>query len=356
MKNSFRLKGRAFALYCVLFILSSAFGFAQNRPSATSPSSVAAVTIKPEPGGQYAGLDRCRPCHPAEARQYSKTPHAALAVSGTAAANGGAVTGCETCHGPGKLHADAQEASKGDETKMAAAAKLIFAFKGNPTQNAARCQQCHATNKEQSKFEHSPHANHGVACGECHATHLVEAGRRPGQLAKNFAQSAFVSVPKLPEENRWLQSSLLRKPQPELCYGCHGNIQAQFALPTHHRVPEGAMKCTDCHSTHGTSNRATLRQVGWDTCATCHTEKRGPFVFEHSAVKVEGCSACHTPHGSVNRMLLTRREERFLCLQCHVNPAAANVPHSRLSFQTRSDCTRCHTSIHGSNFDPSFTH
>src|SRR5229473_1124700 len=111
-------------------------------------------------------------------------------------------------------------------------------------------------------------------------------------------------------------------------------------------VPEGALKCTDCHNTHGTSNRATLRQTGWETCTQCHIEKRGPFVFEHSAVKVEGCTACHTPHGSVNRMLLVRREERFLCLQCHVNPSAVNVPHGRLGFQTRGDCSRCHASIH----------
>ena len=103
----------------------------------------------------------------------------------------------------------------------------------------------------------------------------------------------------LPEENRWLNNSLLKKPQPELCFGCHGNIQAQFALPTHHRVPEGAMKCTDCHNTHGTSNRATLRQTGWETCTQCHTEKRGPFVFEHSAVKVEGLHG--VPHAARQR-------------------------------------------------------
>jgi DmsE family decaheme c-type cytochrome len=191
---------------------------------------------------------------------------------------------------------------------------------------------------------------------DCHATHLVEAARNPKTVPLGLAQANFFSVPKLPEETRWLNNSLLKKPQPDLCFGCHGNIQAQFALPTHHRVPEGAMKCTDCHNTHGTSNRATLRQSGWETCTQCHTEKRGPFVFEHSAVKVEGCTACHTPHGSVNRMLLVRREERLLCFQCHVDPFAANVPHSRLSFQTRGDCTRCHASIHGSNFDVNFLH
>ena len=181
-------------------------------------------------------------------------------------------------------------------------------------------------------------------------------GRNPKATLAGFAQANFFNVPKLPEETRWLNNSQLTQPQPELCYGCHANIQGQFALPTHHRVPEGAMKCTDCHNAHGTSNRATLRQSGWETCAQCHTEKRGPFVFEHSAVKVEGCTACHSPHGSVNRMLLVRKEERFLCLQCHVDPAAVNVPHSRLSFQTRGDCTRCHAAIHGSNFDVNFLH
>ena len=87
----------------------------------------------------------------------------------------------------------------------------------------------------------------------------------------------------------------------------------QFALPTHHRVPEGAMKCSDCHNPHGTSNRAELVRNGSETCIQCHAEKRGPFVFEHPASKIEGCIACHTPHGSINRMLLARREERFRC-------------------------------------------
>jgi predicted CXXCH cytochrome family protein len=95
---------------------------------------------------------------------------------------------------------------------------------------------------------------------------------------------------------------------------------------------------------------------GSETCIGCHTEKRGPFVFEHPASKIEGCVACHTPHGSINRMLLVRREERFLCLQCHVNPIANNVPHSRMSFQTNGTCTRCHATIHGSNFDVDYLH
>jgi DmsE family decaheme c-type cytochrome len=110
------------------------------------------------------------------------------------------------------------------------------------------------------------------------------------------------------------------------------------------------MKCTDCHNAHGTNNQPMLRKTAWEACIDCHTEKRGPYVFEHAAVKVEGCAACHSPHGTVNRQLLLRREERFICLQCHVNPEAPNVPHGRLGFTTRGECSRCHVAVHGSNF------
>jgi predicted CXXCH cytochrome family protein len=345
MKSSERL------LRWALFLFLCINGVGQTRPSATEPSSIAIAPVAPSAGGVYAGADRCRSCHKAEFQEYGKTKHAALPP-----AHATSVNGCEMCHAPGKAHADAEEAAHGDDAKTAAATKLIFAFHGNPKQNSERCLQCHQSSREQSAFDNSTHMQHGVSCMDCHSTHLVEAARNPKRVDLSIAQADFFSVPKLPEETRWLHNSLLKKPQPELCFGCHGNIQAQFALPTHHRVPEGAMKCTDCHNTHGTSNRATLRQSGWETCTQCHVEKRGPFVFEHSAVKVEGCTACHTPHGSVNRMLLVRREERFLCLQCHVDPSAVNVPHGRLSFQTRGDCTRCHSSIHGSNFDVNFLH
>jgi predicted CXXCH cytochrome family protein len=46
-------------------------------------------------------------------------------------------------------------------------------------------------------------------------------------------------------------------------------------------------------------------------------EKRGPFVFEHQCVKVEGCGICHDAHGSPNRLLLPYRGVRRLCIQCH---------------------------------------
>ncbi len=331
-------------------LLTSGLLFSQTLPSSPQPPSVTALAVTDNTPGDYAGADTCRSCHKPEFQEFGKTTHASVHTAGKAPA------GCEMCHGGGKAHADAEKAAQGDDAKTAAATKLIFAFGGNPKQNSARCLECHQTSSQQSQFDHSTHATRGVGCNDCHSAHLTQAAEKPNSVRLQSAQAKFFSVPALPEENRWLASSLLKKSQPELCYECHGDVRGQFALPTHHRVPEGAMKCTDCHTPHGTQNRHELNQAGWETCTQCHAEKRGPYVFEHAAVKVEGCTACHTPHGSVNRQLLARREERMLCLQCHSAPAGVNVPHSRMSFQTEGTCTRCHSVIHGSNFDANFLH
>jgi predicted CXXCH cytochrome family protein len=265
------------------------------------------------------------------------------------------VTGCETCHGPGKAHADAEQDAAGDPAKELAGTKLIFSFHGSPKQNSARCLTCHITSRQQEMFDHSQHAVAGISCDECHAAHLVREAKEPRVAGVQYAQAAFFEAPQIPETTRWLHSSLLKESEPELCFSCHGNIQAQFALPIHHRVPEGLMKCTDCHNPHGSINRASLNAPYWETCVKCHVEKRGPFVFEHAAVRVEGCIVCHNPHGSTNHFMLVRREGRELCLQCHTGfHAQAQVPHSRLGFQTSGECTRCHVAVHGSNLDANF--
>ena len=202
--------------------------------------------------------------------------------------------------------------------------KLIFSFNAKPAENADRCLNCHNSSSDQRLFNRSEHKMMGVACNQCHSAHLV-AAPRPA-LKTEFTQAKFFELPERSEENRWLRESLLKQKQPDLCFGCHKTIQAQFALPTHHRVPEGLMKCTDCHEAHGTMNRPLLKKANFEVCVSCHAEKRGPFLYEHAAVKVEGCTACHSPHGTIERNLLLRREGRFLCLQCHVDPSAANVP------------------------------
>jgi len=326
--------------------------FSQKMPEATQGPSVTWQAKAEGNPADYVGTERCQGCHAAEATQYAKTAHAKVAVPGKQY-----VAGCEACHGPGKAHAEAMENAAGDDAKTAAALNqhLIFAFHANPKENAARCLECHQSSKQQAQFNHSQHADAGVDCEQCHAAHLVKGAKDQSRGSLTYAQADFFQVPQLPDTVRWLHNSLLKDSEPGLCYRCHGNIQALFALPVHHRVPEQLMKCTDCHSPHGSISRASLNATNWESCVKCHVEKRGPYVYEHPAVKVSGCVICHNPHGSTNRMLLVRREGRQLCLQCHTGfHTQAGVPHSRLGFQTSGECTRCHVTIHGSNLDVNF--
>src|SRR5487761_2478081 len=103
-----------------------------------------------------------------------------------------------------------------------------------------------------------------------------------------------------------------------VCFQCHADVRGQFNLPSHHPVPEGRLRCTQCHSPHkGSINLAggTSLLSENDGCFRCHPAQRGPYVFEHEAVR-DGCTACHAPHGSVNAKLLTVRDAN-LCFKCH---------------------------------------
>ena len=356
---------------CGAFVLAmSGTALAQRQPLSSTPPSVTSKAPLRASADQYVGSEICAGCHTAEGEMFAKTPHAEAAVKaeGKEGAAMKTVTGCESCHGPGKAHADHQMEAAGDAAKEAEGAKLIYRFDGNPKENSERCLVCHDSGKPQAGFGHSMHMAAGVSCQDCHSPHLVHAadvkggpGVNPGPVTMASTQARFFEVPQLKEETRWLNNSLLKESQPALCFSCHQTVKGQFALPEHHRVPEGFMKCTDCHNPHGSSNHFNLTKANWETCVKCHTEKRGPWVYEHAVVRAEGCTSCHTPHGSVNNFLLKRREQRLLCLQCHAvvhtspEPSGyngiANVPHSRGGYQGSGPCTRCHVAIHGSNFD-----
>ena len=190
----------------VVFLLCAA-AFGQRRPSAPEAASISVAAMAPVPGAAYAGADRCRTCHQAEFQEFSKTHHAAIKP-----VQPDSVTGCEMCHGPGKAHADAQEASQGDDAKTAAANKLIFSFQGESPRECRALPGMPSEQPRSERFHALPHIQHGVACNSCHSIHLVEAGRNPQAERLGTAQGNFFNVPKLPEENRWLHNSQLIKP------------------------------------------------------------------------------------------------------------------------------------------------
>ena len=83
-------------------------------------------------------------------------------------------------------------------------------------------------------------------------------------------------------------------------------------------VREGAMTCSSCHNPHGSAN-VRLLKIGTtidESCASCHAEKRGPYLWEHAPV-ANACVTCHDPHGSNNERMLVAKLP-FLCQRCHV--------------------------------------
>ena len=143
-----------FIACCILCVTSATF--AQKRPeSVARPVGREQGPDFDAPASAFAGPEQCRDCHKEETVEYDKTSHSKLVFPGK-----DYIKGCETCHGPAKAHADAVQAAHGDDAEIAKAMKEhpIFAFKGTPAENAARCLNCHVSSKQQELFEHSEHA------------------------------------------------------------------------------------------------------------------------------------------------------------------------------------------------------
>ncbi|MBI2876177.1 MAG: DmsE family decaheme c-type cytochrome [Candidatus Tectomicrobia bacterium] len=253
------------------------------------------------------GDEECVDCHEDEAEVHARTLHGKVDFEKWKTEG----KGCESCHGPGSAHSKEAEDS---ETP-----KQIIAFKEEaPKGRMNVCLQCHRRDREREDFRRSEHAMSQIPCDECHQIH--QAGVR---------------------------EAALKRSAPGLCYTCHIRIQAEFNLPERHKVPEGVIDCSDCHTAHSAANRVQLRREKDEACFNCHSELRGPWVFEHLSVYVEGCTICHKPHGSNNRHLLNYQEVASLCLQCHPNtPAFHNMRAIAGNFR---NCTHCHVNIHGSN-------
>jgi len=273
----------------------------------------------------YIGTDTClKACH----FHDQKRKDFDLSTMGTQLSreSGLPIVNCESCHGPGSLAIDGitpekvrADAAAGKQT--ACNFKTLVSIKNLPP--AARnliCLKCHSANATFNlhNWNASTHAIADVACSDCHDVHMGHNLKlKPRDMAA-------------------------------LCYKCHADVQASFALPHHHPVPEKKVFCLDCHDTHGANEVKNMRRTTLKaTCTQCHPDKEGPFLYEHADV-MDDCRTCHTAHGSVNRALLSQREP-FLCLQCHQTHrvTGATTAESKRAFYNR--CTDCHSQIHGSD-------
>ena len=309
-------------------------------------SSTTSQSVKPGkpnsvayPAEDYVGSEACKDCHEDQFKAFSHTSHAQLVKIKSWT---GKVTGCEACHGPGKAHSE-----EGDPAK-------IISFKNKSSKETSEtCLGCHAGREEHNNFRRGEHWRNDIGCTDCHSSHSPETGR-------NLASSnVFVSEANA-QKPGFSTIRLLKASEPQLCMNCHTEVKHQFNLPFHHKVFEGAMKCSDCHNPHGGFElKQTRLATGADAaCIKCHADKQGPFVYEHAPVKTDGCIACHTPHGSANPRLLITSRVAQLCLTCHSSAHGVGAeepagPQHNLNAQY-ANCTNCHIKIHGSRTSPVF--
>lgn len=294
-------------------------------------AAVAALAQTPPAASQFVGSEACKTCHVDIWSTFYKNPHYQAVAAKDRPPD---KTGCESCHGPGQEHI----AAKGGKTTIGHAFSQM-----KPEEILNTCLGCHATDFQKLNIRRSEHTLAGVVCTNCHSIHHSPS-------------------PKF----------LLQKAKSETCFACHASVRAQFDMPVKHRVNEGFMDCWDCHNPHGTfaatwkmaTRPPMVEQSAFndEACVKCHADRRGPFVYEHAPMVIEGCETCHYPHGSTNARLLRRPVEFTLCLECH-NGGGKGTRLSGVDLQTSDHnfldpkfqrCTTCHVRMHGSNADGLF--
>lgn len=333
MLNQHSLK---LALLGGFFVVSAAWlmaGPVLTTTGNTGRSDLIVPGVEATPDERYVGSETCAGCHETQAKKVGNTKHGQLH---TLSSWKGKVVGCETCHGPGKEHVE----GGGDKSK-------ILSFQNVDAKTASEtCLACHAGKEAHNNFRRGDHWRNNIGCIQCHSGHGSDSVISTG--AKG------VETPLLQRSNQPLRA-MLRSGETQLCMSCHNEVKAQFSKPFRHKVLEGAMNCSDCHNPHGGfESKQTKLAVGTDAaCIKCHTDKQGPFAFEHGPLKLEGCTSCHTPHGSSNPKMLKRAQVRQLCFECHtgiteeLTPGAPSL-HNQAQVRYQQ-CTVCHSAIHGSN-------
>lgn len=262
----------------------------------------------------YAGSDTCVLCHDAQETSLKGTAHAQAKDPRSPAA----LHGCESCHGPGQAHVD--DEAKGHIRRFA---------QMTPAESSEICLSCHNRGTH-AGWETSAHEARNLSCTTCHSVHS------PSSPA----------------------NQLVKATETQVCATCHRlQVAKTERAVAHMPVREGKMTCSSCHNPHGSISNVKALKTGSsvvESCTSCHTEMRGPVLWEHAPVR-ENCTTCHDPHGSSNdRMLVVRMP--MLCQRCHVatrHPAtiydnnAITVNKSNRMFGR--SCVNCHSNIHGSN-------
>lgn len=195
------------------------------------------------------------------------------------------------------------------------------------------CFKCHKDDKTTEKEVHGP-----VASGECTSCHDPHQGQKKYRLVRQGT---------------------------DLCYGCHGEKQAEFAPKRFGHVP-ARLDCSNCHDPHASPNGFRIQRPVPDLCFGCHPDKKQQVQSartDHEAVTIEKkCLNCHDPHFTDYPKQLQDTPMK-LCLRCHDRQQKATDGKVLLNMKAfldefgdwhgpirQQDCAACHDPHGTDNF------
>ena len=271
----------------------------------------AKVALATEAPAQALDTATCLACHEGVfSRAFTKSHHAGLENA------------CASCHKGAADHATAMQA--GTDNPPIPSIKKLSSREINET-----CLGCHEKGA-QAAWKGGVHDRRNLNCTSCHGVHDYKSERHQLKTAA----------------------------EPDTCFACHPAMRAKSLRTSHHPVREGLMTCGSCHNPHD-STTPKMVSASWvnEKCLECHTEKRGPFFWEHAPVR-ENCLNCHDPHGSNHDKMLVSQQP-WLCQRCHLNTRHPGTHYSNINSAgdqltasnraTEHACKNCHQSVHGGN-------
>lgn len=289
--------------------------------------------------GEYVGTERCVECHGTQHRRLVQGPHSAVLDP--------VLSGCETCHGPGKAHADSA-----DNDLVSITMPVLLSLQ----QQAAFCGRCHQDQIERHGGDMKGLVMAEKSCTDCHAVH--ERPPEPILPGVHFLERANAQ-------------SMCEPVGGETCVTCHPLRDQLLAVGPHASLtaeanPEG---CEICHGngsahvdTDGQSRLITRADTAVDgvaTCRSCHAEvdavefhwkgRHQPYLTEDVT-----CTTCHKIHADhqapvavAAAVAAAEPVTNRTCATCHV-PALCTMPGSThsalggLDLPLDQGCATCH--------------
>jgi DmsE family decaheme c-type cytochrome len=285
--------------------------------------------------GDYAGEAICKDCHEEQHAAIHAGVHAAVVASKDLRA-------CETCHGPGKRHADDKDNDAKLITHPPDLGRGVVAFCGRCHADAARahggdlagflaagktCTSCHKVHEK--KPPHAPFA--GVAF---HARRDLAAHAD----AKPVGAHKCIECHPLRDEllRQSAHASLAAEHATTGCEGCHGpgsaHVEAKGLarlITRPDRAGDGPATCRQCHQHvdpvefHWRGKHKPLLSDD-ATCTTCHAIHAPRVLPQATAPPRTGRADTGRSHnGAIDAVLVAHRPlTNNLCARCH-EPAFA---------------------------------